>query len=197
MKKAGTTAQQIEVHAVRRKPTRTVQYFRKLQATYTPGTLQALARREVPDDEKIKNLPLMLPSALSAAEREVGCAAGVAEMEQLMRSAQCREALALLRLQLTVKARLVAYKRGNARAQGANMRSQGIMKRNESKILLHSEKYQTAWKAILQFVGGGEAKVGWRRLRKGDIHMLEDGEELTAKADPRKKHEERRRAQEQ
>ncbi|KAK7002031.1 hypothetical protein R3P38DRAFT_3609029 [Favolaschia claudopus] len=82
---------------MRRKLSRGIARFRKLQATYTPGALQALARRDADPEEVPENCPLMLPSALSSAERDVGCIAGVQLMENLARDAQCSEALLRLR----------------------------------------------------------------------------------------------------
>jgi hypothetical protein len=54
--------------------------------------------------------------------------------------------------------------------------------RNESKIRLHSEKYQTAWEAIRRLNGGDESMVGWNVLRKDDIRCMEDSEDLRKKA---------------
>ncbi|KAK7039755.1 hypothetical protein R3P38DRAFT_3181559 [Favolaschia claudopus] len=137
--------------------------FRKLQATYSPGALQALARRGGEAEELPETTPLMLPSALTPEEREVGCVAGVQHIEQLLRDAQCSEALMRLRNQLHIKSRYFDYKALH----------------NESKIRLHSEKYQAAWEALRLLAGGDVSKVGWRRLRKEDVRTMEDPEELT------------------
>ncbi|KAK6972153.1 CxC2 domain-containing protein [Favolaschia claudopus] len=139
LKKAGTTAQQIDILAMRRKLTRGIARFRKLQATYTPGALQALARR--------------------APNR--------------------RRADSLLTKKLHV------------RNQGANTRARNLVARNESKILLHSAKYQAAWAALRELNGG--AKQGWRRLRREDVRTMEDPEELTKREAIRKKQAERRK----
>ncbi|KAJ7026597.1 hypothetical protein C8F04DRAFT_1267965 [Mycena alexandri] len=66
LKKAGTTVQKINLLSQRRKLTRGVFRFRKLQATYTPGALQALARRPANPEETAEEIPLMLPSAISS-----------------------------------------------------------------------------------------------------------------------------------
>ncbi|KAK7030582.1 CxC2 domain-containing protein [Favolaschia claudopus] len=193
LKKAGTTAQKIDVLALRRKLSRGITRFRKLQATYTPGALQALARREAPPDEVAENIPLMLPSALTAAERAVGCVASVEHVESLARDAQCSEALQRLRNQLHVKSRLFTYKSNHARHQGANTRSRTLVARNESKIRLHSEKYQAAWRALGLLSNGDLSKVGWPKLRREDVRMMEDPEELTKRQALRKKQDARRR----
>ncbi|KAK7039759.1 CxC2 domain-containing protein [Favolaschia claudopus] len=193
LKKAGTTAQKIDLLALRRKLSRGITRFRKLQATYTPGALQALARREAPPDELAENIPLMLPSALSAVERAAGCVASVEHVESLARDAQCSEALQRLRNQLHVKSRLFTYKANHARHQGANTRSQTLVARNESKIRLHSEKYQAAWRALGLLANGDSSRVGWPKLKREDVRMMEDPEELTKRQALRKKQDARRK----
>ncbi|KAJ7029081.1 hypothetical protein C8F04DRAFT_1188013 [Mycena alexandri] len=194
LKKAQTTAQKIDVVAMRRKLSRGIARFRKLQATYTPGALQALARRPMDPEETPEKTPLMLPSALAADEREAGCVGQVATYEAVARDAQCDAALLRLRHQLHIKSRFVVYKRNHSRHQGANIRSRTLVARNESKIRLHSEKYQAAWNAIRQLQGGDARKVGWRRLLQSDIRLMEDAEDLKKREERRKKEEARRRA---
>ncbi|KAJ7021085.1 hypothetical protein C8F04DRAFT_973213 [Mycena alexandri] len=182
---------------MRRKLTRGIARFRKLQATYTPGALQALARR--PDDptKTPERTPLMLPSALTADERKNGCMAGVEYTEAIARDGQCGAALLRLRHQLHVKSRFITYKKKNSRHQGANTRSRTLVARNESKLCLHSEKYQTAWGAIRALNGGDAAKVGWRKLCQGDIRLMEDAEDLRKRNKRRKREDARRKAKEQ
>ncbi|KAF7335852.1 hypothetical protein MSAN_02331700 [Mycena sanguinolenta] len=191
LKKAGTTAQKINVLSMRRKLSRGITRFRKLQATYTPGALQALARIAPNPDELPEDTPLMLPSALSPAERESGCVAGVHLIEVLARDAQCSEALVRLRNQLHVKSRLLRYKEIQAWHQGANTRSRTLVARNESKIHLHSERYQAAWDTLHRLRPEGE--MGWRQLRREDVRTMEDAEELSKRQAQRKKRDARRR----
>jgi hypothetical protein len=172
---------------LRTKLNRGIQRLRKLQATYTPAALLALARHNSPAEEQAEDVPLFLPSALTQAERELGCVAGVDVIEDLFRDAQCGTALMQLRSQLHIKARLLNYKKLHARHQGANTRARSIVFRNEAKIRLQSEKYQMAWKAKVALAGGDEGKVGWKKLRKEDIRLMEDAEELTKKAEKQKK----------
>ncbi|KAK7050421.1 CxC2 domain-containing protein [Favolaschia claudopus] len=145
--------------------------FRKLQATYTPGALQALARRDPNPEEVPEHTPLMLPSALSSAERDAGCIGSVQQVENFARDAQCSEALMRLRNQLHIKSRFFTYK--------------------ELHILLHSAKYQAAWAALRELNQG--AKQGWRKLRREDVRTMEDPEELTKKEALRRKQAERRK----
>ncbi|KAK7052722.1 CxC2 domain-containing protein [Favolaschia claudopus] len=193
LKKAGTTAQQINMKDLRAKLNRGINRFRKLQATYTPAAIQALARRTTSEEEFAEDVPLMLPSALSATEREDGgCVRGVVEVENVLRAAQCRTALPRLRNQLHIKSRLLLYKKNNSRHQGMNTRSRTIVARNESKIRLHSEKFQMAWEARLRLVNGDASKVGWPRLKKEDIRCMQDAEQVSRDAEKRRKANERR-----
>ncbi|KAJ7720540.1 hypothetical protein B0H16DRAFT_1336023 [Mycena metata] len=184
LKKAKTTGQQISLTGIRTKLTRGIQRFRRLQAVYTPAALQAAAREaaaratnaaadapELPEDA-----PLFMPSALSEEERTTGAASGLAVIEGRARNAQCRTSLVRLRNQLHVKSRLLTYKKIHSRHQGPNTRSRTIVTRNESKIRLHSEKYQAAWEALRRLNKG---EVTWRQLRRRDIRLLEDPEELS------------------
>ncbi|KAF7337302.1 hypothetical protein MSAN_02255400 [Mycena sanguinolenta] len=171
LKKAGTTAQKIDVLSMRRKLSRGIIRFRKLQATYSPGALQALSRLPDNPNELPEDVPLMLPSALSPAEREAGCIAGVHLIEILARDAQCSEALVRLRNQLHVKSRLLRYKEIQARHQGANTRSRTLVARNESKIRLHSERYQASWDALRKL--RPEEASGWPRQKKRDARRRE------------------------
>ncbi|KAJ7713790.1 hypothetical protein B0H16DRAFT_1478367 [Mycena metata] len=193
LKKAQSTAQQIDMGALRTKLIRRLDRLRKLQQTYSPASIVALEGRDPLPEELPENEPLFLPSALSVAERETGCTAGLLEMEMLMRDAQCRMSLVRLRNQLHIKARFLNYKKLHARHQGATTRSRTIVTRNESKIRLHSEKYQAAWNAMLVVAGGDPSKVGWRKLRKGDIRCMEDADDLVLKEEKRKRALDRRK----
>ncbi|KAJ7736077.1 hypothetical protein B0H16DRAFT_1326682 [Mycena metata] len=176
LKKAQTTAQKIDVVAMRRKLIRGIARFRKLQATYSPGALQSLARRPADPEETPERTPLMLPSALTAEERKNGCMAGVEYTEAIARDGQCGAALLRLRHQLHIKSRFIVYKRHNSRHQGANTRSRTLVARNESKIRLHSEKYQTAWAAI-RALNGGDASKERRLINEGEVIEQADDEE--------------------
>ncbi|KAJ7642666.1 hypothetical protein DFH06DRAFT_1137218 [Mycena polygramma] len=198
LKKAGTTAMQINMKTMRTKLNRGVARFRKLQATYTPGSIQALAARVEPADEPAECVPLMLPSALTEAQRAgQGCVKGVLEIEDSLRAAQCRTALPRLRNQLHIKSRFLLYKKHNSRHQGMNTRSRTIVARNESKIRLHSEKFQMAWQARLRIANGDKSKVGWPQLKKEDIRCMQDAEELSRNAEKRRRANERRMQTEQ
>lgn len=193
LKKAKTTSMQISMKGLRSSLNRGIARFRKLQATYMPGALQALSKRIAAAGELAEDVPLMLPSALLTEERAGGgCVAGLTAIEDDLREVQCRTALVRLRSQLHVKSRLLVYKKSNSRHQGMNTRSRTIVARNESKVRLHSEKFQAAWEARRRVAGGDEKKVGWPRLRKEDIRCMQDAEQLSRTAEKRRKANERR-----
>lgn len=196
LKKANSTAQQIDLAGLRTKLNRRIHRLRKLQGTYSPSSIVALEAREAPPDELPEDEPLFLPSSLSSVGQEFGCADGLVQIEWLMRDAQCRTALVRLRNQLHIKSRYLNYKKLHARHQGANTRSRTIVNRNESKIRLHSEKYQAAFNALVRLEGGDESKVGWRKLKKADIRCMEDEEDLERKEKRRERALERRRKRE-
>ncbi|KAJ7886239.1 hypothetical protein B0H14DRAFT_2243953, partial [Mycena olivaceomarginata] len=198
LKKAGTTAQQIDVVALRRGLNRSIHRLRNLQATYTPIAIVALGQHaNVPEDEQPEHVPLFLPSALTPAQRATELVRGLAEIENQLRDAQCSSALERLRKQLHVKSRLLTYKAIQSRHQGANTRSRTLVERNESKIRLQSEKYQMAWEARLRLADGDRDAVGWRVLRPEDVRCMEDAEELARGEAKRRAQQERRVRREQ
>ncbi|KAJ7840488.1 hypothetical protein B0H14DRAFT_3086866 [Mycena olivaceomarginata] len=128
--------------------------FRKLQAVYMPGALQALAERPAPKGEKeeeaaalVENVPLFLPSALSEDLRALGCNKGVEAIELRLCDAQCCSALDQIRNYLYVKSRFRTYKGAQVRHQGATTRARGLMNRNDEKIRMQAEKYVAVWEA--------------------------------------------------
>ncbi|KAJ7840610.1 hypothetical protein B0H14DRAFT_3458005 [Mycena olivaceomarginata] len=182
LKKAQTTAQQIDIVNLRRDLSRSLRRLRLLQATYTPAAIVALENHTPAADEQPETMPLFLPSALPLEARDQDPVRLLAVIETLMRDAQLATSLAALRNQLHVKARLFTYKELQARNQGANTRMREIVNRNETKIRLHSEKYQMAWEAKRRLEGGDRAKVGWELLGKEDIRCMEDAEDLALRA---------------
>ncbi|KAJ6458082.1 hypothetical protein C8R47DRAFT_995450, partial [Mycena vitilis] len=193
LRKAGTTVQKIDLVAMRRKLSSSMTRLRKLQATYTPAAIVALNQRKgVPPDEPPEQVPLFMPSALTEQQRAAEPLKSLAVIEDSLRDAQCSTSLVRLRNQLHIKSRLLTYKRIQSRNQGANTRSRTIVLRNESKIRLHSEKFQMAWEAKRRLAGGDATKVGWRMLQKEDIRCMEDAEDLEKDADKRKAQADRR-----
>ncbi|KAJ7022886.1 hypothetical protein C8F04DRAFT_1272079 [Mycena alexandri] len=193
LKKANTTGMQIDLVAMRTSLTRRILRFRRLQETYTPNALQVLQGMTIAEDAPVETMPLLLPSALTVAQREL-CSVELAVKEEEMRNAQCREALVNLRNQLHVKSRFLVYKGLHSRNQGSNTRARGLVTRNETKIRLHSEKYQMAWEAIRRLSpSGNPSEVGWELLKATDVRCLEDEEDLKKKVAKLAEQEERRK----
>ncbi|KAJ7818764.1 hypothetical protein B0H14DRAFT_2372989 [Mycena olivaceomarginata] len=171
----------------RTKLSRYLARFRKVQAVYMPGALQALA--DVPVVQGVgtlaENIPLFLPSALSGELRASGCNKGVDDIELWLRDAQCRNALEEIRHYLHVKSRFRTYKGSQVRHQGTTKRARDLMNRNDEKIRMQAEKYVAAWEAKRALVG--EEKVEWHRLDpKKDLRCM-DGEEDCAVVSERKR----------
>ncbi|KAJ6480697.1 hypothetical protein C8R47DRAFT_1218545 [Mycena vitilis] len=181
--KNGSTKQSADVVEKRTKLSRYTARFRKLQAVYMPGALQALADRPPPKGEKeeeaaalVENVPLLLPSALSEDLRASGCNKRVDEIELRLRDAQCRSSLDHIRSHLHVKSRFRTYKGGQVRHQGATTRTRNLMNRNDERIRVQAEKYIAAWEAKRALVG--EAAVGWHRLNpKKDLRCMDSDED--------------------
>ncbi|KAF8166425.1 hypothetical protein K438DRAFT_2066413 [Mycena galopus ATCC 62051] len=93
----------------------------------------------------------------------------------------CRAALEKLRNQLVIKGRFFNYKSLHARNRGATIRARGIVEWNETKIHLHSQKYQAAWTVLLIASGRDKSQVGWRKLKKEVIRWLEDANDIAVK----------------
>ncbi|KAJ7715371.1 hypothetical protein B0H14DRAFT_2644141 [Mycena olivaceomarginata] len=197
LKKAGTTAMVINMKSLRSKLNRGIDRFGNYKQR-TPRPRSRLWRSAWHlRTSWAEDVPLMLPSALTPAEREGGgCAKGLLEIEDSLRAAQCRAALPRLRNQLHIKSRFLLYKRLHSRHQGMNTRSRTLIARNESKIRLHSEKFQMAWQARLRIANGDKSKVGWPQLKKEDICCMQDAEERSRNAEKRRKASERLRRKE-
>ncbi|KAJ7106180.1 hypothetical protein C8R44DRAFT_886072 [Mycena epipterygia] len=191
LKKAGTTSQQIDVAALRRKLGQSITRLRHLQAMYTPASIVAVGQRTAPLEEQAENVPLFLPSALRAEQQAVAPLKGLAIIEDDLRDAQCAMLLVRLRAQLHIKSRLLTYKELQSRHQGTNMRARALVETNETKIRLHSEKYQMAWEAKRRLGGGNPDLVGWRMIRVEDIRCMADAEELAQSAEKRRAQTER------
>ncbi|KAF7321124.1 CxC2 domain-containing protein [Mycena chlorophos] len=175
------SSSQMSLRKKRRALNARIRRLRTLQATYMPAALRILEQLDLPQTTHAERVPLLPPSALSATERaNGGTKDGLVEIEQGFRDAQCRSALASLLVHLHVKARLALYKKQHARGQGMNTRSRTLLEQNERKILSCSDKYQSAWKALVA-IAGGEDKVTWKKLKKDDIRCMAEPEDAAKK----------------
>ncbi|KAF7317461.1 CxC2 domain-containing protein [Mycena chlorophos] len=223
LKKANSVAGQVDLDKARRKCGDDIKKLRSLQATYAPAALvrvreeerkdgerarereaAILKRREageeVKDDDEqersVEDVALFLPTALTSAERDAGCAKGLLEIEISMRRGQCRDALSAMRNQLHIKSRLLLYMLAHSRHQAMNTRSRTLVNRNESKLKSHTDKYQMSWAAVAAVLGPDGVGPGFRRLLKADIRCMEDPEALPAQKARELEKEKRRVAEE-
>ncbi|KAJ7693185.1 hypothetical protein B0H17DRAFT_907949, partial [Mycena rosella] len=177
-----STKHSAEVIEKRTKLSRYMARFRKLQAIYMPGALQALADRPAPAPGKeaeavlAENVLVCLPSGISPELQASGCNRGVVGIEHRLRDAQCRSALDPIRHYLHVKSCFRTYKGGQVRHQGSTTRARGLMDRNDAKIRFQAEKYCAAWDALRALAG--EAAVEWKRLNpKKDLRCMDSEED--------------------
>ncbi|KAF9488271.1 hypothetical protein BDN71DRAFT_1539382, partial [Pleurotus eryngii] len=117
-----TAAQETTIVEMRTRLSHSLARFRLMQARYMPPVLPFLSHRVVPDEEDIESVPLLLPSSLNSANRQL-CGLSLGKIEYQLREAQCHRFLNELRNLLFIKSRLVGYKDRNARHQGANTRT--------------------------------------------------------------------------
>ncbi|KAJ7856129.1 hypothetical protein B0H14DRAFT_3644088 [Mycena olivaceomarginata] len=178
LKKAGSTSQQINMKAMRAKLNRGITRFRQLQSTYSPAAIQVLAKRPAAAAEELaENVPLILPSSLTAAEREDGgCAKGILEIEDSLRAAQCHTALPRLRRQFARQIKIAAVQ--------------------ETQLPASGNEHSMAWQARLLIAGGDKDKVGCPQLKKEDIRCMQDAEELSRNAEKRRRAMARREVRE-
>ncbi|KAF7300224.1 CxC2 domain-containing protein [Mycena kentingensis (nom. inval.)] len=180
LKRSNTSSQKINLRRLRRGLNKSIARIRTLQAVYMPAAICYLASLNLAQDTVAELVPLLPPSALAESTRSAGgCRDGLVELERQLRDAQCRSALAALRLQLHVKQRLLAYKRHHSRNQGANTRSRALVARNENKILLRADKYQAARRALVAIDGGDSTKTTWPVLLKEHIRCMDDSDVVT------------------
>ncbi|KAJ7306264.1 hypothetical protein DFH08DRAFT_824713 [Mycena albidolilacea] len=177
--KRSPTAKELTDFVTRRtRISRQIKKLRLLQRKYSPGALQHLATvPDAPEAPESERTPLLLPSALSAAERLPPLSApGLAVSEARLRDAQCDESLGLIRHGLSIKKRLQTYRSRNSRRQHQNTRSRTLVDSQQRKVDLAADTYRQARAArrALDDVAGASQ---WQQLNKADVRMLEDEEE--------------------
>ncbi|KAJ7106113.1 hypothetical protein C8R43DRAFT_906269 [Mycena crocata] len=162
--------------------------FRVLQQIYTPRAIVALesleaARNTESAPIKAKNIPLYLPSALTAEQRASGCNAKLPQMEAMLREAQCSDSLGTLRARLHAK-RHVIYWRGhsNTGSQKDTTRSQTIIGLLGDRIDAIGKKYNDARIALLRLKGDDYAPH-FKKLTPADMTLDGDikDDETTAR----------------
>ncbi|KAJ7816450.1 hypothetical protein B0H14DRAFT_2602708 [Mycena olivaceomarginata] len=152
----------------RTRMSRQVKKIRALQRKYSAGALQHLATAgDAVDAVEPERIPLLLPSALSTAERLPPLSVeGFAVAEARLRDVQCGESLDQMRHDLTVKKRLHTYKDLNSQRQHQTTRSRGLLDNHQRKINKSAGTYRQARLARLALIPiAGSAD--WRPLHTG------------------------------
>ncbi|KAJ7435097.1 hypothetical protein B0H11DRAFT_1937910 [Mycena galericulata] len=170
LKKANTTAQQIDLGGLGTKLNRRIHRLRKLQRTYTLSSIVALEEREANPEELPENEPLFLPSSLSSVGLEFGCTPGADPP-------------------------LFAFGI-NCTSNPDSSITKNFMQDTKGPIP-DLERSSIETKAKFDFTPRrDEAKVGWRKLRKEDIRCMEDEDDLERKEKKRQRAVERRQKKE-
>ncbi|KAJ7466765.1 hypothetical protein B0H11DRAFT_1921662 [Mycena galericulata] len=152
--------------------------FRDMQRIYTPAAIRAVEQEEAkrdPDAEppKAERVKLWMPSELAAAERDVGCLAGVAEMEARMREGQCANTLDELRDRLHTKRHLIGFRDSNITGQKKATKAQTLLSQIGERADLLADKYRRAREGLSALRGATYAPQ-YRELKKEDMTL--DGE---------------------
>ncbi|KAJ6464311.1 hypothetical protein C8R47DRAFT_992066 [Mycena vitilis] len=158
--------------------------FRGLQEVYTPGAVRMLsaagdARDNAGDNAApapaAENVPLYLPSQLSAHEHKWGCHGNLAEMEARLRESQCRDALAGIRVKLHAKGHLIAFRNANVTGQVRSTRSRSLIDHLGVRVDALARKYTEARAAML-ILRGADYVPELRKLEKVDLRLDGDGD---------------------
>ncbi|KAJ3764740.1 hypothetical protein FB446DRAFT_795781, partial [Lentinula raphanica] len=157
----------------RTKLVRAIAKIRSLQNVYMPAAIQKLAGAEGITNENAEDVALIFPSDLSELERTSGCRAGLLAIERKLREGQLSSSLDKLRNNLHIKSRLLTYRTTNVAHQARVTKSQTLLARTQQQIELATKRYQDAWKALANIVGG-EENASWHKLHAKDVCMMQE-----------------------
>ena len=161
--------------------------WEQLLPIYMPGLLQYetdLAKGKFAASISPNHSPhpedgvIWLPSHIVATERERVCSPGLAQIEERLRSGQCRDALENVRQVLRLKSRMVEFKNKHVRGQREGLRSRSIIDRVHERARASAEKYRAARKAIYDLQGPGEWEEALKVLEDGDVRGYQDPNRL-------------------
>jgi len=151
--------------------------FRRLQPHYQPEVTPLLSQlpETAMDPDSIHDAPLYLPSSLPP-EILKKCSRRLVLVEKELRIGQCRDSLSYLRTKLNAQARLLKHKYVNARGQGPNTRSLGLINRVNTKTNAAASRYRHAF-AMLRILdwstsGGSEWRSEFFELKLQDVRGL-------------------------
>ncbi|KAJ7144883.1 hypothetical protein C8R43DRAFT_891041 [Mycena crocata] len=159
--------------------------FRKLQRTYMPGAVHAITADEAernPDAPapRAEHIKLYMPSDLLEAERASACLRNLPEMEAKLRSAQCGDALSLIRGRLHAKRHLISFRNENVTGQNNTTKAATLIGQVGDRVMLSAAKYRKARNALIALKGANHAPH-FRELADDDLRLDGDnGESDTA-----------------
>jgi len=148
-----------------------IEKWRKLQAVYMPGVLDAdTADQGSPQKVKAESIKLLLPSQLDAEDRDSICLGGVINSEKELRLAQLEDSLNDLRRARRIRRGLLTFHKVQLAGQGqkTQTKSQGVMQTVQDRIHRHVRRYRVAREALLCLNPDGEWKNLYLRLTDND-----------------------------
>ncbi|KAF4579925.1 hypothetical protein EYR36_001745 [Pleurotus pulmonarius] len=147
-----------------------IKRLRLSQRTYMPIVESLLKSAPLPQGkESAEATALWLPSSLEPSIRRSGCIEGLAEKEELLRAAQCCDALESIRLNQRAKQHVVVFKKKGAPGQRNGTRARSSFDRLDAKISQAVQKYRAAHSALLKLRGEGPWQREFPYLRDHDI----------------------------
>jgi len=156
---------------------------------YMPGLLQYRKSLEsnasslpqsnsTPSTDHPEDAVIWLPSHIPASLRSRVCYAGLADIEDRIRTAQCNDNLDAVRHVLKIKARMVHFKNSNVRGQRDGTRSRTVIDRVHERARVAAGRYRAARRAKLALLGPGDWEESLRVLNDGDIRSYQDPDRL-------------------
>ena len=132
--------------------------WEQLLPIYMPGLLQYkddLASGSITapysprHSENPEDADIWVPSWIAEAYCPRVCWEGLAEIEEQIRTAQCHDALDVIRHTLKIKSRMVKFKHPNVRGQREGLHSRAVIDRVHERTRAHATKYRAARAAIV------------------------------------------------
>lgn len=128
-----------------------------------------LINRQTEKCLEAEDIPLYLPSSLDKEQRRSMCTNMLDDKEEMLREAQCRDALDRIRLLQRAKRHVVIFKNKNQPGQRTGTRARSTFDRLDMKISQSVAKYRLARAALLSLRGGGTWQNELMELRDQDI----------------------------
>jgi hypothetical protein len=163
--------------------------FRRLQEVFTPGAVRTKAADDAQADDEApevyaEGVKLYMPSELSVVKRQVGCVAGVLDLEILLHENQCHNALVKLRGHLHTKRHLIGFRNTHVSGQIKATKARLLIAQVGERAQACAAKYNQGREALTRLAGADFAPH-FRVLKTADMTL--DGEEETQETAARQK----------